>query len=810
MKISNSHSIVVMILLTALIISVSAPDIRAQNENQLPSVIIGQQEWMLANLNVDHFRNGDPVPEAKTAEEWKLAGENKSPAWCYYNNDPQNGLKYGRLYNWYAVIDPRGLAPEGWHIPSSDEWNQLAEKYGGRRVAGKQLKSTTDWACDGNGNNDSGFTGLPGGIRSDKGEFDYQGQYGYWWSTSEYNSYYAYYRYLYNFSKNLFGYINYFKESGFSVRCIRDELSKRELALQPPMIFINPDEAQYSGNRRLFQGIPGIERSSGGRLWVSRFSGSTGEGAPGNYALLITSGDDGKTWSDLKLVVDMPDSRIRICDPCLWIDPLGRLWFFWCQAYYEEIPNAWMHCGVWAMMADNPDLADPVWSEPRRLCEGVMLNKPTVLTNGDWLFPVNLKKHLSGFTGDYKTETGEWMKASDVPSSIAVMTSKQGKDFSLRGAPQIIDSADYTNTSEPMIAELRDGTLWMLIRMRYGMGESVSKDGGRTWSPIVPSSIKHTGSRFFLRRLNSGNLLLVKHGRIDERTSRELLTAFISGDDGATWDGGLMLDERYHLSYPDGFQTPDGDIYVVYDHGRYPGPPREILMAVFTEANVLKGKPSGKTRQKVLINKALEPLCDQQIIKEQELNPSGFVTISNHEWMAGNLDVNHFRNGDPIPEAKTEKQWKLAGKEKRPAWCHYGNDPGNDKKYGKLYNWYAVSDPRGLAPEGCHLPDEKEWSLLAENLGGARGAGNKLKSEIGWACGGNGTNESGFKGHPGGIRLEDGTYHYSGEYGFWWSTTELRTDYAHYHYLYCHSDKLFRYTNYVKASGFSVRCLRDQ
>jgi hypothetical protein len=82
-------------------------------------------KWMPNNLNVSKFRNGDPVPEVKTEEEWEKAGNNKQPAWCYYNNDAKNGKKHGRLYNWYAVNDSRGLAPEGWHIASDKEWNNF-------------------------------------------------------------------------------------------------------------------------------------------------------------------------------------------------------------------------------------------------------------------------------------------------------------------------------------------------------------------------------------------------------------------------------------------------------------------------------------------------------------------------------------------------------------------------------------------------------------------------------------------------------------------------------------------------------------
>ncbi len=81
-------------------------------------VKIGNQVWTSKNLDVEQFNNGDKIPEAKTNEEWNLANKNKTSAWCYYDNDNKNGMKYGKLYNWYAITDPRGIAPKGWHIPS--------------------------------------------------------------------------------------------------------------------------------------------------------------------------------------------------------------------------------------------------------------------------------------------------------------------------------------------------------------------------------------------------------------------------------------------------------------------------------------------------------------------------------------------------------------------------------------------------------------------------------------------------------------------------------------------------------------------
>jgi uncharacterized protein (TIGR02145 family) len=220
----------------------------------IKSVKIGTQIWTSENLNISTFRNADPIPEARTDEEWKKAGEEGKPAWCYYDNDPKNGTKYGRLYNWYAVNDPRGLAPEGWHVPSEEEWKTL-ENYLGVDP-GKKMKSTSGWniqeediicsncenwnaeyrrktAChvckdtrvsgiktySGNGTNSSGFSGLPGG-NIWKSKFHHIGEIGFWWSSNEdlFNCAKSYR--LDNINKTLMGI--HLVDSGLSVRCIKD------------------------------------------------------------------------------------------------------------------------------------------------------------------------------------------------------------------------------------------------------------------------------------------------------------------------------------------------------------------------------------------------------------------------------------------------------------------------------------------------------------------------------------------------------------------------------------------------------------
>ena len=190
-------------------------------QRMAPWVKIGSQIWTTENLNVSTFRNGDPIPEAKTNEEWGKAGENKQPAWCYYDNDPKNGDKYGKLYNWYAVNDPRGLAPKGYHIPTDAEWRKLTDFLGGEVVAGSKMKSTSGWENNGNGTNSSGFSVLPGGSRNYSGYCFNIGLHGDWWSASEVITYNAYYRNLYYYSDYLSRFSS-LKEIGFSVRCLRD------------------------------------------------------------------------------------------------------------------------------------------------------------------------------------------------------------------------------------------------------------------------------------------------------------------------------------------------------------------------------------------------------------------------------------------------------------------------------------------------------------------------------------------------------------------------------------------------------------
>lgn len=182
---------------------------------------IGTQTWSVSNLQVNHFRNGDAILEAESDEAWVKAGSDSKPAWCYFNNDSTLENTYGKIYNWFAVNDTRGLADSGWHIPSDAEWNGLIDILGGPDSAGSKMRSKQGWNNEANGNNSSGFTGLPAGYRYNNGAFKGMGEYASWWSSSAMESSGAWYRYLSTKEDRLNRTFSD-QRDGFSVRCIKN------------------------------------------------------------------------------------------------------------------------------------------------------------------------------------------------------------------------------------------------------------------------------------------------------------------------------------------------------------------------------------------------------------------------------------------------------------------------------------------------------------------------------------------------------------------------------------------------------------
>jgi hypothetical protein len=356
-----------------------------------------------------------------------------------------------------------------------------------------------------------------------------------------------------------------------------------------PVPFNTKPGPEYQSAARLYQGVQGIARDDkSGRLWATWYSGGRGESKE-NYVVVVTSHDDGVTWTEPVLVID-PPNNVRTSDSCLWTTPDGRLMLFYTQndATKHLHDGRW---GVWLSVCEQPDRADSAWSKPIRICDGLMLNKPTVLRDGAWLLPV-----------------ANWYNRTH--GAGIVRSTDHGKTYSwIGGAPG--RNADWVDGKsgggmEHMIIERKDGSLWMPMRIADGLAETTSTDGGVTWSPPVRSAIEGPGSRFFVRRLKSGRVLLINHLGFSRDlpliSQRSHLTAMLSDDEGKTWPHHLLLDDRLQVSYPDAIETPDRKLYIIYDRGR--SSYREILMAITNEAEIIAGKPSESTKLRMLVNKA--------------------------------------------------------------------------------------------------------------------------------------------------------------------------------------------------------------
>ncbi len=364
-------------------------------------------------------------------------------------------------------------------------------------------------------------------------------------------------------------------------------LALADLALVPPVLNLAP-LPRYGYDRLDYGMAVGVERTPGGRLWASWIGGGDNENA---FLVVATSDDDGGSWSEPRLVIDAHDESLPMARSVIsgvpWLDPQGRLWLFFSQSmgYYDG------RMGIWATRCDNPDAGSPEWTQPERIWHGFALNKPTVLSSGEWMLPAALwpRELMNCSMVESTSEASSpfldsFHELDPYRLGNVLVSSDEGRTWQRRGGATFPSAVDFL---EQMIVERRNGSLWMIARtLKEGMWQSVSLDGGATWSTGEPW-LPHVNSRHFIRRLPSGRLLLVKHGvPVNERPpSRSHLTAYLSDDDGATWKGGLVLDAREGVSYPDGAIAPNGTIYITYDRNR--DTDGEVLLARFREEDVL-------------------------------------------------------------------------------------------------------------------------------------------------------------------------------------------------------------------------------
>ena len=350
---------------------------------------------------------------------------------------------------------------------------------------------------------------------------------------------------------------------------------------------------RYSTNNLDFALNNGLEMTRGGRIWASWISGGDG---PMSFTAMNWSDDDGQTWTDVKFVINGHDntrySRTNIIGT-FWLDPDGQLRCYTDQSLVHFDGRA----GFWESVCRNPDAKNPVWTPARRLGDGHVINKPIVLDNGDWA----LAAYLNGTWRNRNSVFNAFPELDRERGAICYVSSDKGATWEKRGV--VLFPAEnraegkVEDWQEAQLVQLRDGTLRMFARVIDGnrgcLMAADSRDYGRTFGPSRRlKSMDNTNARFQIRRLKSGRLIFVKHGKVANSGAqawqgRDHLTAFLSDDDGETWYGGLLLDEGPG-SYPDIFQAPNGLIYVSHDHERYKD--AEIWMHCFAEEDVAAGK----------------------------------------------------------------------------------------------------------------------------------------------------------------------------------------------------------------------------
>jgi len=380
-----------------------------------------------------------------------------------------------------------------------------------------------------------------------------------------------------------------------------------DISLEPPTVITTAME-RYDYDKNNYAMNVGVAKTRGGRLWIMWVAGEDG---PKARVVGAWSDDGGKTFTKPKFAIDgnfkyrqleyLKNFDVTSIMGNLWLAPDGSLHMF----VDRSICGTDGRRSVWQFICENPDDPEPKWSEAQFLWYGMLHNKPFLLKDGKtWMIQGQLDGPAYAFP-ELMPDHCSWFMAS----------TDQGRTWKWRGR---IDTKDPDmGQCEPMTIVREDGSLRCLIRTQKGIDtpegnslmESFSKDDGRTWTePRFVSNLKNPASRHFFYKLANGHVVLVKHGRVADKMPadndrvlhraknkwerdfyrRAELTAFLSRDDGQTWEGGLLLDERLSPSYPDGFQDADGSIYLTYDYERtYEG---QICMAHFTEADILAGK----------------------------------------------------------------------------------------------------------------------------------------------------------------------------------------------------------------------------
>ena len=814
---------------------VTATDI---DGNVYHSVKIGTQTWMVENLSVTKYRNGDLIPIITNNSDWVAL---TSGGYCWYNNDISNKTIYGALYNWYTVADKRNIAPIGWHVASDAELSVLTTYLGGEIVAGDKMKETgtSHWISPNSGaTNESGFTGLPGGLRSySSGAFLNTGTNGYFWSTSDSDTLRAWDRELFSNQDNCFRYYYDSKHYGFSVRCVKDTVIVPVIITSPitgitnssvvcggkitfdgggavtgrgicwsttpqpnvlnSKITVNSDSTVFSCS------ITGLLTDS--TYYVRAYATNSAGTAYGEQVSFTTTYSDtlkvtdidGNQYHSVKIgtqtwmVENLKTTKYRTGESISnltsandWSSAMSGAWSDYNnESTYDSIYGKLYN---WFAVADSRNIAPAGWH---------------VASNAEW---TTLQNYLISYGYNYDgTNTGNKIAKSLSSTTLWSLSSNQGaigNDLtknnksgftSLPGGYQGIDGQYYWlgSGSEFWTSTEYSTTNAMHWVLGYSTSNLGSADGNKNYGCSV-RCVKDTVSVPVIITLPLTGITdtsAVCGGKITSEGGAAV------NDRGICWSTTpqpTVLNNKITV-------TGDSTVFSCSITGILAGSTYYVRAYATNSAGTAYGDQANFT---TTYSETLK-------VTDIDGNVYSTVKIGNQIWMAENLKTTSFNDSTSIPNVTDQVTWASLT---TPGYCWYNDSIYYKTTFGALYNWYTVNTGK-LAPKGWHVATDDEWAILTTFLGD-NVAGGKLKvtGTNYWLSPNTGaTNETNFSAYPGGGRGNDnGTFDFMGTISFWWTSTVLDDTYARFRSVGYNNSGVGK-SGSGKDNGLYVRCVKD-
>ena len=790
--------------------------------NVYNTVIIGNQLWMVENLKTTKFNDGTAIPLVSDSAKWDNM---HSPAFCWYNNEASFKSPYGGLYNWYSVATGN-ICPTGWHIPNDSDWSIITSYLGGVDAAGGKLKETgtNHWITPNTAaTNESGFTGLPGGIRSSSGFFNI-GKYGFWWSSTEDETHLAWYQFLYSNSSKL-GINSASAKAGLSVRCIKDF---NVIFLLPTISTTNPylktQTSAFSGGNITSEGTTAV--TARGVCWntsanptITDNKTNDGEGG-GNYTSSITGLTANTTYYVRAYATNSAGTTY------------GKEFIF--KTYSGTVSD------VEGNIYNTVTIGNKTW-----LAENL---KTTKYDNGDLIgttSPATLDitdetapKYQWAYNGDESLVATygrlyTWYAVSDLrnvcPTNWHVSSDQEwtiltdflggvgAADVKLKEsgyAPWYNQSA--TNESGFSALPGGDRSSWGIFSGQEQAGcwwgtptEEHPYDVwgwriGMDYGQVYRINLGHPDG-VSVRCVKDSEEIIVLPKLTTAAVSFKTQTSAICGGNVISIGGanvtsrGVCWSKSVNPTIANS-KTTDGT-----GVGNFTSSITDLEAGSVYYVRAYATNSFGTNYGKEYIFNTNSILR----VSDIEGNVYNTTTIGTQIWMAENLKTTKYNNGDLIGTTSPVSLDISSETEPKYQWS-YDGDESLVATYGRLYTWYAVNDIRNLCPSGWHVPSNDDWTVLTDYLGGKSLAGGKLK-ETGfahWFYPNEGaTNETGFTALPGGFRYYQGNFNSLEVNGIYWSSTEDGNS-AWHRRIYFEFGGVSS-SVYEKAIGYSVRCIKD-